>query len=266
MRKPICIANISMPAGAPMRAMRTRMRRSGRRSRTPTAMRSPPRASSTTPISAPVVKALAVASAEPRTPSAGAAERAEDEHVVQHDVDRVHDQADRERRTRVARRTQRRADDEQHRPARDRQHDDARERDALVDDRGLDAEEPHDAGSPHEDGHDRDEREAERCDDRLPGHATGHPDLAGADVAGDQRRGAGTDRHRDDRHAAEDLRADADRRDRVAAEPAHHEHIDEPDRRLGEEVHDDRPGERPHRSTELRARVDVGIAGGRRSG
>jgi hypothetical protein len=47
----------------------------------------------------------------------GQAERAEDEDVVQDDVDRVHHEPERERRPRVAGGPERRRDDEPHRAA-----------------------------------------------------------------------------------------------------------------------------------------------------
>ena len=136
-------------------------------------------------------------------------------------------------------------DDEDHRRRRDRQHHEAEKARAELDHLRLHPERRHQRVGERDHGHDHHRRQHGRHDDRLSEDALRLVEPRRTDRARHQSERAGADRRHRHRHAAEDLRAGADGRDRGRAEARHEQHVDEPDQRLRQHRDDDRPGERP---------------------
>ena len=96
-------------------------------------------------------------------------------------------------------------------------------------------------------GHDRDRnREQEREPCGVAHHRPDPAEAAGAEVLGHDRSGAGEDAHREGAEHPEEVARERARRDRLGADPAHHDDVGEQDGHVGEVAERQRaaPGER----------------------
>ena len=187
----------------------------------------------------------------PGHPERRQTETAEDEHVRQQHVDDADHEPDQEWCARVPRTPEARDHHEEGCAGRHSEHHDAQEGHADGYHLGLDVERAHERGCPCPDGHDRQQRQGHRREDRLAKGLLGGAQVPSADLAGHDRERARSHREHDRIYAAEDLHPHADAGDRARTEAADHEHVAEPDEGLDRKREDHRPGKCPRRVLEV---------------
>ena len=187
----------------------------------------------------------------PDHPQRRQAEASEDEPIGEHHVHGPHDRPDRERRPRVARPPEARDHDEEESAGGHAEHHDAEEPRPGQDDGVVDVEGGDERRRPDQHGHDHQDRDGGRREERLAERLLRGAALARPHLARDDGKRTHPEGEHHGVHRPEDLNAHADTGHRRPAEPADHEHVTQPDERLDREGEDDRPRERPRRPQQV---------------